>query len=848
MPHCTMIIPRFNPAGRFDPATLFHPASVAVIGAETEAGGQIAANIAAGGFKGDMHTGLVENTALAVLAVAADQVGAAMTALAKAHCFAAIVPGSADDLAAHAARTGVRVLGPHAFGLAVPALHLNATRSHLPPPPGRLALISQSAALSRTIIDWAGPNGVGFSHIVGLGANADIGFGMTLDWLSRDPSTGAILLDIRRVENHRQFLSAASAAARLRPVVAIRAGVRLLDPDGAAELSFEAALRRAGVLYVKRLEDLLAAAETLCCARPASARPARARPARARPARSGCWNEALAIVSNAIGPGRLAADSALRLGLNLRSGETFTQVASTDLAETAFSLARRPDVGGVLVVHAPEGQADEAAIASLCHKPADLPAALLVCAMGEATGQMHRASLARAGLAVFATPDQAVQGFDYLVRDRRNREAARELPPSAVLHLAPERDQVRRCFERVRTGGRLTLTPDESLDILSAYGIPIVPTRFAAGPLDAVAAAGLLGFPAVVKLRDRAAPADRLAVGGAFDLHDAAQVAGAAERLSTRAERSGLCGELLVQRYVGRSREVAVRVADDASFGPVITFGRGGTSAHPADRAVDLPPLNLALARGLIMRCPAGAGLGRLLRDHAPANSDAVAQTLVRISQLIVDFPEIAVLDVPSLFVDAEGVVAADAWLRLRGADEPAAGLAIAPYPVELVERRRFGSDQLVIRPIRPEDAAAHSAFFARLSPRDIRYRFFSAMRELSAEQTVRLTQVDYEREMAFVAVNETTGDTVGVARLASYANGQSGEFAVIVQADMKDRGLASHLMRRLIAWARMRGLTEVVGQILADNQPMLAFIRHLGFAVHRMADDPEVLEARFLL
>ncbi len=833
MAHRTMTIPRFKPAGRFDPAALFHPASVAVIGAETEAGGQIAANIAAGGFKGDMHTGLVENTALAVLAVAADQVGAAMTALAKAHCFAAIVPGSADDLAAHAARTGVRALGPHAFGLAVPALHLNATRSHLPPPPGRLALVSQSAALSRTIIDWAGPNGVGFSHIVGLGANADIGFGMTLDWLSRDPSTGAILLDIRRVKNHRQFLSAASAAARLRPVVAIRAGVRLLDSDGAADLSFEAALRRAGVLYVKRLEDLLAAAETL---------------SRAKPARSGRWNEALAIVSNAIGPGRLAADSALRQGLNLRSGETFTHVASADLPETAFSLARRPDIGGVLVVHAPEGQADEAAIVCLCHKPPDLRAALLVCAMGQSTGQMYRASLARAGLTVFATPDQAVQGFDYLVRDRRNREAARELPPSAVLHLAPERDRVRRCFARMRAGGRLTLTPDESLDILSAYGIPIVPTRFAAGPLDAVAAARLLGFPAVVKLSGRSAPGDRLPVGDLFDLHDAAQVAVAAELLSTRAKRSGLSGELLVQRYVGRSREVAVRVADDASFGPVITFGRGGTSAHPADRAVDLPPLNLALARGLIMRCPAGAALGRLLRDHAPANSDAVAQTLVRISQLIVDFPEIAVLDVPSLFVDAEGVLAADAWLRLRGADEPLAGLAIAPYPVELVEPRRFGSDQMVIRPIRPEDAAAHSAFFARLSPQDIRYRFFSAMRELSAEQTVRLTQVDYEREMAFVAVNETTGDTVGVARLVSDADGQSGEFAVIVQADMKGRGLASHLMRRLIAWARMRGLTEVVGQILADNQPMLAFIRHLGFAVHRIADDPEVMEARFLL
>ena len=679
------------------------------------------------------------------------------------------------------------------------------------------------------MIDWAGPNGVGFSHIVGLGANADIGFAMTLDWLSRDPGTGAILLDIRRIKNHRLFLSAARAAARLRPVVAIRAGLRLLDDDGAADLSFEAALRRAGVLCVKCLEDLLAAAETL---------------SRAKPVRC----DTLAIVSNAIGPGRLAADGVLRAGLHLRLDETITHVASAALAATAFDLAARPGIGGVLIVHAPQGAADDATIASLCQLPRDLRAPLLVSAMGETTGAMHRATLAHAGLPVFATPGQAVQAFEYLVRDRRNREAARELPPSTVLDLAPERERVRRCFARVRASGRLTLTQDEFLGILSAYGIPTVPTRFAAGVQDAADAATLLGYPVVVKWRDGSAPADRPPGSLVLDLHDPAQVTAAARLLSARAQRRGSAGELLVQRYVGRAREVAIRVADDATFGPAITFGCGGTAPNPTDRAVDLPPLNLALANGLIQRCRTGAMLARPLRDRAPVSSDAVAQTLVRVSQLIVDFPEIAVLDVPSLFVDSDGVLAADAWLRLRGPNEPEVRLAIAPYPVELTEHRQVGPERLTIRPIRPEDAAAHTAFFSRLSPQDIRFRFFSAMRELSPEQTVRLTQIDYDREMAFIAVNETTGDTVAVARLACDPDAPSGEFAVIVQPDMKGRGLASHLMRRLIAWARMRGLTEVVGQILADNQPMLAFIRRLGFTVHRMAEDPEVMEAKLVL
>ena len=744
-----MTVPRLNTAGRFDPACLFRPTSIAVIGADTEAGGQIVANLALSGYKGEVQAiheaaQLTGTPQLAVLAVPSEQVGPSMTRLAEANCFAAIVPGAADDLAAHAARTGVRVLGAHSFGIAVPRLNLNATRAHLPPPPGRLALISQSSALSRAVIDWAGPNGVGFSHIVGLGSNADIGFGLTLDWLSRDPNTGAILLDIRRIKNHRLFLSAARAAAKLRPVVAIRAGLRLLDEDGAADLSFEAALRRAGVLYVKRLEDLLAAAETL---------------SRAKPARC----DTLAIVSNAIGPGRLAADSVLREGLRLMPDDApdhgILHVASADLAATAFGLAARPNIGGVLIVHTPQGQADDATVETLCHPPKDLRAPVLICAMGETTGSMHRTALARCGLPVFATPDQAVQGFKDLVRDRRNREAARELPASTVLEIDPERSWVHRRFAQARKVGRLCFAQDEALAILAAYGIPTIPTRFAASPPDAGIAADLLGYPAVVKLRDSAPPADRLPGSLVFDLHDASQIVAASRLLSARAQRRGGTGELLVQRHAGRGREVAIRVSDDATFGPTIAFGAGGTMPSPDDLAVDLPPLNLALAQALIRRSRTGASLGKPLRDRPPANTAAVAQVLVRISQLIVDFPEIAALEVPSLFVDGRGVMVADSWLRLRGQDEPPVHLAIAPYPSELTEHRMVGSEMLTIRPIRPEDAKAHTAFFARLSPQDIRFRFFSAMRELSPEQTVRLTQVDYDREMAFIAVREATGE-----------------------------------------------------------------------------------------
>jgi acetyltransferase len=823
-----MTVPRLNPSGRFDPARLFHPASIAVIGAHSDAGAQIIANLVLGGFKGEIGTNVTPDTHVAVLAVPEDEMGPAMTGLAENNCFAAIVPGPCGDLAAHCARTGVQALGPHSFGIAVPRLGLNASRSHIPPPTGRVALVSQSSALARSVIDWAGPNGVGFSHIVGLGGNAGLGFSLTLDWLSRDCGTGAILLDIRRIKNHRQFLSAARAAAMLRPVVAIRAGVRTFDEDGAADLAFEAALRRAGVLYVKRLEDLLAAAETL---------------SRARPARCGT----LAIVSNAIGPGHLAADSVMRAGLHLPE-DGVRHVGSAELAATAFAIAAAPGIGGVLVVHAPSGPADAATIESLCHPAANLRAPVLVCAMGETSGAMHRAALARVGLPVFATPDQAVRGFEHLVSDRRNREAARELPPNKVLALVPEQARVRDTFAACRRGGRLTLAQEEALGVLAAYGVPTVPTHRADGATDAVIAAERLGYPVIVKLRSAVCPAERAPGSLVFDLHDAGGVSAAAKLLAARAARRGEAPGLLVQRHAGRGRELAIRVSLDTTFGPAITFGAGGTAPDPNDRAVDLPPLNLPLARGLIRRSRTGAILAQPLRDRPPADAAAVAETLVRVSQLIVDFPEIAELDIPSLFAAGDGVTAADAWIRLNADPGTAPGLAIAPYPADLIEHRQVGPSWMTIRPIRPEDAAAHTAFFSRLSPQDIRYRFFSAMRELSAEQTARMTQVDYDREMAFIAVDDASGDTVGVARLVCETGKPSGEFAVIVQADMKGRGLASHLMRRLITWARAQGLASVVGQVLADNAPMLAFIRHLGFAVHRMADDPEVMEARLEL
>ncbi len=967
-----MNLTRPKPTGRFSPTALFRPDSVAVIGAGTRLGAEVMHNLRDGGFTGAVLP--VDPNQRAVLGVLAyptvadlpvvpdvaviadpDSVMTALPALAAKGCFAAIVladvvalsatdglpaaaveadtlphaegrpptpaipkaeapadatalaeapapanlevlanprtPAAPEGLAGLARRTGVRVLGPASFGLIVPGLGLNASRAHLTPAKGRLALISQSTALCRAVLDWAGPNGVGFSHVIGIGGNADLGFAAALDWVARDPGTGAILLDVRRIENRRAFLSAARAASRLRPVVAIRAGSLTHDPSGTTELAFEAALRRAGVLCVSRFEDLLTAAETL---------------SRARPARG----EALAIVSNAISAGHMAADAVLRQGLQLATLSPETQAvlrmrlpslgkptaanptpptttnppsfdtteqpsitagmvyvgpdAPLLLAEVAALLAGAPEVGGILVVHAPTGAADASAMEALAACSATVKLPLLVAAMGETTGAPHRHRLAEAGMAAFATPEQAVRGFLHLVQDRRNRAAAREVPLSRVVSVAADQADVRRLFHHVRTSNphafnrspstpiasaRRDMAQDEAMDVLAAYGVPTVPCRAVNTEADAGTAAALLGYPVVVKLRDTTAPAHRARGGLALDLHDPPEVRLAARTLTLRQKRRTQDAPvtLLVQRQAARSRELLIRVADDPVFGPTIAFGQGGTAAEAQrDIAMDLPPLNLNLAHALIARTRAASTLSAF-RDMPAVRIDAVAETLVRVSQLIVDFPEIAALEINPLFVDAQGVLAADAWLQLRPAGEVGT-LAIPPYPVDLVEHCEAGGERLIIRPIRPEDAAQHAMFFQRLSPEDIRYRFFTAMRELSPEMTARLTQIDYDREMAFVAIREITGDTVGVARVVVESDGLTGEFAVIVQPDIKGKGLAGRLMHRLTDWARSRGMHAVVGQVLADNAPMLAFVRHLGFSLHRLPEEPDVMEARLSL
>ncbi|MFC0410491.1 bifunctional acetate--CoA ligase family protein/GNAT family N-acetyltransferase [Roseomonas elaeocarpi] len=869
----------------FRPAALFAPRRVLLLADPAlRESAVLARNLASGGFRGSLQAltpadgtqweglsplrsldDLAEAPELAVIALPPERIGPALMELGRRGCRAAVVPVAAPELAEQARAAGVRAVGQRSFGLANPALGLNATLSHLPIRPGRLALLCQSSALARAVIDYAEAQGVGFSLICGIGGNADYGFAGALDWLARDSTTGAVVLDLRRIKNRRQFISAARATARTRPVVAIRPGSAAPIasagsvavgplPGSTAEAAMDAALRRAGVLRVETLGELLAAAETLARVRLSALR-------------SGAEADRIAIVSNGLASGQLAADEAVRRGGRLavipEAARTMLDLAlpadwhgenplvmppgqGHRLAEAAAMLASLPEVGTVVAIHTPSPFEDgEAAVRAMQATAGMRGAPVLVGWLGQATGSPQRAALAKAGVAVFPTPERAVRGALHLAQDRRNREFAAELPASDVLEFVPDRATVRRILDAVRAAGRLALNEAQSLDVLEAYGIPTVARRPARDANEAGKAAMELGFPVVLKVLTADLPGKTEADGVQLSLRDVKGVrtAGGAmlSRLARERPELRLDG-LLVQRQAAAGAELRLRVGDDAMFGPWIGFGAGGTAADlQPDEAVDLLPLNLPLAEALIGSTRVARRL-RGWRDHPAVPTEPIARALVRLSALAVDFPEIATIAANPLIATPTGAVVVDADLRLRPAGENSM-LAIPPYPAELsLPWASPTGETLTVRPIRPEDAEAHARTVRAMSEDDMRWRFFGSIRNLSAVQIARMTQIDYEREMAFVAVQAVAGEAdriVGVSRIVRQGfAGDDAEFAVMVLNEWKGRGLGTHLMRRAIDWAREVGVRRIEGQILHDNVPMQNFARKLGFTLRRSEDD----------
>ena len=887
---------------------LLAPRNVALVGA-TERAGALGAivwrNLAAGGLRGELYAvnpkhrtifgrrayarlqELPQPPDLAVIVTPARTVAGVIEDAGAAGVKAAVILTSGfaesgaegralqDAVLAAARRAAVRLLGPNCLGVMRTDCGLNASFARTPARPGNLALVSQSGAICGAILDWAASAEVGFTSMVSLGGAIDVDFGEVLDFLVADEATDAILMYVEGIRDARRFVSALRAAARVKPVVALKVG-RYASGSRAAsshtgalvgsDAVFDAALRRAGSVRVKTYTQLFAATRVLAAFEPASRFPE---------------GERLAIVTNGGGPGVVAADSATENGLPLAtlSAETI-RLLDRELppqwshgnpldiigdapperfaAATAAALAD-PGVDALLAMYSPVAvttpEAAAQAVADAAHgsrKP------VLAAWLGDISPNASRRMLESHGIPNFYTPENAVEAFSFLCAYRRNQAQLMHVPPAAAREpdaAPPDLAAAAAIRSRALDARRALLTEHESKALLSAFGLPVPRSVFANTAEQAVAAARDIGFPAALKLQspDITHKAD---VGGVrLNLQSAEMVASAYDDMMRHVrslQPQARIDGALVQPMLrfAHAREVLVGVASDAVFGPVLSFGAGGVSVEAVrDTAVALPPLDAALARDLMQR----TRVFRLLagyRDVPAADLDALAAILVGVSRMVCLLPWIREVDLNPVFAHPDGAVIADARVVIDPAQPPRAGpryphLAIHPYPAELESELRARDGRTVrVRPIRPEDAAREKRFFDALSARSRYQRFMQFLPQLSERMLARFTQLDYDRELALAALWQD--EFVAVGRYAPNHDGLTAEFALVVADDWQGKGLGHALLERLCEAARAAGYQALVGHILEANRDMLQLAAHLGFA-ERARDGNEVTVARTL-
>ncbi len=882
---------------------LLHPRSVALVGASERPGtleAVVLRNVVDGGFAGPVWpvnpahetlaglpcfarvTDLPGVPDLAVVTTPAAGVPGLIAELAAQGCKAVVVVSGGIDGALRQAMLDaarphlVRIVGPDTLGVVVPHARLNASAAQASPAPGQIALLSQSAAIVTTLIDWAAEHGIGFSQIVSLGDMADVDVADCLDLLAGDGRTRAVLLYLESIPNARKFLSAARALARLKPVIAIKAGrtaqgaLAAATHSGALSGSDEvarAALRRAGVLRVRGLTEMLAAAETVARFRPLD---------RAR----------LGIVTNGGGAAVLAVDrladvggelatlalatlarleAALPAGWSRRNPVDIGAEASPQNHVAALeALAADAEVDAVLVINCPTALASQVeaarALAGRVERGMIGGKPVLSCWLGGPVAREARALLRAAGVASYGSPAEAAAALGHLTDWGRAQAALLRVPDrgaeEALLGL-PARafEAAGEILVRVAAEGRRVLTEPEAKAVIAAYGIPVPDTRFVATPAEvgAVAAAMLEDHPRiVVKMLSRGAIHKSEVGGVVLDVETAAEASRAAEGIAGRAAGVVRLDGFTVQPMVRRpgGLELILGVARDPAFGPVILFGAGGTAVEVlGDTAIGLPPLDAGLADDLV----SATRIGRLLagyRDHAPADMGAIRGALIALSHLIEDFPCLRGLDINPLLADANGAVALDARIEIDPGDArppPNPDLAIRPYPAAWRRVVDLKDGAYAIRPVRPADALLYDAFLGRLDKEAIRMRFLAPRRHFPAEMAMRLTRLDYDREMAFVAL-APDGSLAGVSRIACAPDHRSAEYALIVRSDLEGRGIGSALMRQLIAYAKADGIERLDGMILADNTPMLDLVRRLGFCIETVPEEPGVVMSRLEL
>ncbi len=878
------------PMNRHYLRALLAPRSVALVGAserERSLGSIVLRNLSAGGLDrlyavNPKHRSLAGmpcyaslrdlpgEVELAVIVTPAATVPGVLTQAAAAGIKAAVVltSGFAEtgpeglklqaEMIRAAKAGGIRLLGPNCFGLMRTDTGLNATFARTPARPGNLALVSQSGAICGAILDWAAGAGVGFSSVVSLGGAADVDFGEVLDFLIADPATEAILLYVEGVRDARRFMSALRAAARTKPVVALKAG-RFASGSQAAtshtgalagsDVVFEAALRRSGTVRVRTYTQLFAAAKILA----AFGTPGRALP-----------GGRLAIVTNGGGPGVMAADCATENGVPLATLDPAT-LARLDAvmpaqwsrrnpldiigdappsrfrAATAAALAD-PGVDAVLAMYSPVAVTEPEAAARAVAEGAEGATKPVIAAwLGDLQASASRDWLEGHGIPNFYTPENAVEAFSYLGQYMQHQAQLFEVPAASGSASESQSDDLAAAnviFERAVSEGRTVLSEHEAKALALAFGLPVDPAIVAADRESAIAAAAGMGFPVAAKIHSRDIT-HKTDVGGVrLDLADAAAVGAAFDDIlkTVRARRSEAAIEGVVvepMRRFAHQREVLIGVSTDPVFGTVISFGSGGIAVEALkDIAVALPPLNAALALDLIGRTRISRLLGAY-RDVPAVDLGALAAVLCGVSRMACALPWLREMDFNPVLSHPGGAAIADARVVIdpsrRNAPPRFGHLAIHPYPAALEhEVILAGGTKVQVRPIRPEDAGLELRFFDGLSDQSRYQRFMNYLLHLPPRLLARFTQLDYDRELALVALHD--GEFIGVGRYAPDAGGDTAEFALTVADAWQGKGLGRLLLGRLRDEARNAGYRALRGEILQANHDMLDLAARLGF------------------
>ena len=880
----------------------FHPKSIALIGARKQAhsiGSVMTTNLLSGGFDGPImpvnpHHSSVNGVLaypdvkslpvspdLAVLCVPPPVIPGLIAELAARGTRAAIVisAGFAEsgsdagkkleqDMLAAARPSLMRIVGPNCLGVLSTPTGVNASFAVGTPKKGKVAFIAQSGAMVTTVLDWAASRDLGFSSCVSLGNMADVDFGDMLDYLANDPDTDAILMYIEAITHARKFMSAARSAARVKPVIAIKAGRSDTAARAAAshtgalagvDAVYDAAFERAGILRVFDLDEVFDAVETLSM----------------RPRVTG---DRLAIVTNGGGVGVLAVDAlsyckgtlaelnpTTIAALNAVLPPTWSHANPIDIigdaggeryAAALNAIADAPDVDGVLVLRCPVAVASglEAAQATVAAAKSSERAVLTSwLGSGENVDARHLFDAAR--IPTYDTPEKAVRGFMHLARYAHGQNVLMEVPASAAEDFCPDEKTARGIVERALSDKPIWLDAISVSELFECYGIPGVRLAKATTPNDVAKTASKFGKPVVIKILspDITHKSDVGGVDLDIDGPEAAKASAEAmlARVAKAAPEARIDG-FLVQEMVRRPRayELIIGMAVDNTFGPFLLFGHGGVAVEViADKGLALAPLNTALALEVIKQTRIYRQL-KGYRDRPPAAIDDIASVLVRVSQLICDFPEIIDLDINPLLADAKGVVAVDARIKIARVTEGVRDrrLAIKPYPRELEHRETVpGLGEFSLRPVRPQDAAAFTRFFARLQPDDVRLRFFSPLRSLPPNLLARLTQIDYDRDMAFVML-DAADELMGVAHFSSDPDKQHAEYAVLVRSDLKGNGIGRALMQQIIAYAKRFGVGTIFGDVMEENTLMMALCRELGFSIVPQADSPGVVRTSLAL